>query len=326
MKKISVIIPIYNGGEYIKKCVDSVLNQKHFDIQSFEILLLNDGSKDNSEKIITAYAKRHSSIIRAISHKNMGVAKTRDKGIGQAKGEYIIFIDQDDYIDPDYCKRLLAAVERGDYDIAICGFRRPGTGLRIINKNIKLKNTEYAKYICTGVFAKIHKASFLREKNIKSFHTTYGEDIGFVLHEYARTNKVTIIENYAGYNWFYNKTSVSNTAHKELLVVLPVLIKMLDKIKHYDTQTAEYEYYILQTIVAYLLWSGRLANRKDFKIAYNKVFDWVYTNYPHINHNKYVYIGPGGSPKLTRTSISIFMILHKLKLISLFSLIYCKGK
>ncbi len=326
MKKISVVIPIYNGEKYIKRCVDSVLNQKYFDIKLAEILLLDDGSEDSSEKIIKDFSKRYPKIIMALSHKNMGVAKTRDKGIERAKGEYIIFIDQDDYIDPDYFKRLLAAVERGNYDIAICGFKRPGTGFRIINKNIKLKNKEYAKYICTGVFAKIHKSSFLKEKNIKSYHTTYGEDIGFILHEYASTKKITVVENYAGYNWSYNKTSVSNTEHKELLVVLPMLIKMLDKIKLYDTHTDEYEYYILQTIVAYLLWAGRLANRKDFKIAYSKVFKWVYANYPHINHNKYVYTGPSGSPKLTRSSIGIFMILHKLKLISLFSLIYCKGK
>lgn len=326
MKKISVIIPIYNGQKYIKRCVDSVLNQKYFDVKSLEILLLNDGSKDNSEKIIKEYAKRYPEIIKGLYHKNIGVAKTRDIGIELARGKYITFIDQDDYIDSDYCKRLLEAVEDGDYDIAISGFKRPGSGLRIINKNIRLKNTHYARYVCTGVFAKIHKTSFLKRNNIKSFYTTYGEDIGFILHEYICTSSIKVIENYAGYNWFYNKSSVSNTAHKQLLDVLPMLIDMLDKIKNYDPGTAEHEYYVLQTIVAYFLWAGRLANRRDFKIAYSKVFSWLRVNYPNISHNKYILIGPSGAPRLSRLSISGFMILHKLKLMSLFYLIYCKGK
>lgn len=326
MKKISIIIPVYNGQKYIKRCVNSLINQKDFNIQDLEILLINDGSKDRSEKIIKDFSRLFPTIIRPLSHNNMGVAKTRDKGIVLAKGKYIMFIDQDDYVDVDYCARLLSAIESGNYDVAICGFRRPGAGLKIVNKNIRLKNTAYAKYICTGVFAKIHKTTFLKENNIKSFHTVYGEDIGFILHEYSSTKKIAVIEGYNGYNWFYNRESVSNTLHKQLLDVLPMLVKMLDKIKGYDDQSPEFEYYILQTIVAYFLSAGRTANRKDFKTAYSRVFDWLHKNYPNINNNKYKYLGPVGSPKLTRYSVSAFMILNRLKLITLFSFIYCGGK
>jgi glycosyltransferase involved in cell wall biosynthesis len=114
IKKISLIIPTYNGEKYIERCVDSILHQKRFDINTLEVLLLDDESKDGTFEISKRYAQEFPHIVRSFRHKNIGVARTRNKGIGLATGEYLAFIDQDDYIDDDFCAVLYAAASEGD--------------------------------------------------------------------------------------------------------------------------------------------------------------------------------------------------------------------
>ena len=94
MKKIdiSIIVPIYNAEEYLKRCIDSLVNQTKKEI---EIVLINDGSTDNSEKIIKSYKDDR---IKYFKNKNQGIGKTRNFGIEKACGKYILFVDSDDYI------------------------------------------------------------------------------------------------------------------------------------------------------------------------------------------------------------------------------------
>lgn len=96
MKKISVIIPVYNTEKYLRRCFDSVINQTY---PNMEMVVINDGSKDNSEKIINEYRNEYPEIISYYSKENTGVADTRNFGIEKAKGDYIMFLDSDDYID-----------------------------------------------------------------------------------------------------------------------------------------------------------------------------------------------------------------------------------
>ena len=96
MKKLSVIIPVYNGEKTLKRCIESVLKQKDEDI---EIIMINDGSTDASDKIVQEYKEKNPKIISYYQKKNTGVADTRNYGIKKAKGKYILFLDADDYLD-----------------------------------------------------------------------------------------------------------------------------------------------------------------------------------------------------------------------------------
>ena len=99
--KVSVIIPVYNSEKYIEKCINSVLEQ---DYQEFELILINDGSKDGSLKILERYKEKYKEKIVLVNQENCGVSKTRNKAIQMANGKYIMFIDNDDFIDKDYVK------------------------------------------------------------------------------------------------------------------------------------------------------------------------------------------------------------------------------
>lgn len=118
MTSVSVIVPAYNEEKYIKKCVDSILNQTLKDI---DIILIDDGSTDRTFEIMQEYSKKNKNI-KAISLPHGGVGIARNKGISLAKGEYIKFIDADDYINPNSLERMYKAAKENDADIVRCSY------------------------------------------------------------------------------------------------------------------------------------------------------------------------------------------------------------
>ena len=107
MDKISVIVPVFNAEKTLERCVNSIINQTY---SKFEIILVDDGSLDNSLKICDKY-KKQDSRIKVIHQENGGVSKTRNVGLANATGEWILFVDSDDLIDRELCKKV--------YDCAI---------------------------------------------------------------------------------------------------------------------------------------------------------------------------------------------------------------
>jgi len=115
---ISVIIPIYNVSEYLERCVNSVQGQSY---KNLEIILVDDGSTDGSETICNDLEK-HDSRIKVVRQKNLGVASARNAGLDASTGEYISFVDSDDYVHPDFIKYLYSKLIENDCEISICSF------------------------------------------------------------------------------------------------------------------------------------------------------------------------------------------------------------
>lgn len=136
MKKLSIIVPVYKVEWYLRKCVDSLLNQ---DIGNYEIILVDDGGTDGCPAICDEYAKHQTSnikhctpAIRVIHQSNAGLSAARNAGIKAAKGEYIMFVDSDDYIEPNVLGGLIEQMEREDLDV-----------LRYRLQYVKIVNSEY---------------------------------------------------------------------------------------------------------------------------------------------------------------------------------------
>ena len=118
MKKnnlISIIVPIYNVEKYLKKCIDSIINQTY---KNLEIILVDDGSPDNCGKICDEYAKKDNRI-KVIHKENGGVSSARNVGVENATGEYIGFVDSDDYIEKDMYEVLINNLKKENADISI---------------------------------------------------------------------------------------------------------------------------------------------------------------------------------------------------------------
>ncbi|WP_443796468.1 glycosyltransferase family 2 protein [Dialister hominis] len=117
MSKISVIVPVYNVAPYLKKCVDSIINQTFTDI---EIILVDDGSTDESGTICDQYAQKDSRV-KVIHKSNGGLSDARNSGLEVCSGEYIGFVDSDDWISPDMYETLIHFAVKEDLDVAMCG-------------------------------------------------------------------------------------------------------------------------------------------------------------------------------------------------------------
>ena len=119
--KLSLIVPVYKVEQYLSKCLDSLINQT---LNGLEIICVNDGSPDNCLQILREYEKKYSNIVVIDKPKNEGVWKARFDGIKVAKGEYIGFIDADDYIELDYAEKMYKTAKENEFDILVCGFDR----------------------------------------------------------------------------------------------------------------------------------------------------------------------------------------------------------
>lgn len=314
--RISIIVPVYNAQNHIKKCVDSIIRQIT-DID--EILLINDGSKDNSEAILREYEKKYSNI-RVISKDNEGVAKTRNLGIQEAKGKYICFIDNDDFIDQNYFENFMNVAEDG-YDIVIGGYRR--VEAEKIRFEVTPTDTAWYKYIITAPWAKIYRRQFLIDNDIKFLNYGLGEDIYFSIVAYSCTNKIKTI-NYIGYNWYFNEESVSNTSQRGFNATLDP-VYLLERIyQRVGTENEEYSYFYVRYGIWYLLFSGRNAQYNDFIREYYNIFSWYRKNdikekFPILSSKTK---GEKASVKLV---IKSFLLIHKVKCVKLFARFYCKG-
>ena len=119
MPKVSVIVPIYNVEDYIEQCLETLVNQT---LEEIEIILVNDGSKDNSEKIAKQYKEKYPNKITYLEKENGGLSDARNFGIPYAKGEYIAFLDSDDYVELIMYEEMYKIAKKEDSDIVECDF------------------------------------------------------------------------------------------------------------------------------------------------------------------------------------------------------------
>lgn len=162
---ISVVIPMYNAEKYVEKCLNSLLKQTYKDL---EIIIVNDGSKDNSQTICERFAEQDKRIT-LINTENRGAGSARNTGIEVAKGEYISFIDSDDYVCPDYYERLLHMLEKAGADIAIGKYQR-------------ISEHDEMKFINSGEVKEC--------TNLEELLVLYGEDEDRYINAVLVTNKL----------------------------------------------------------------------------------------------------------------------------------------
>ena len=164
MVKVSVIVPIYNSEKYLKRCIDSLVNQT---LDDMEFILVNDGSTDDSDSIISSY---DDSRIKYFKRTNHGIGDTRNFGIGKATGEFIGFLDSDDYVEFDMFEKLYNECLNKKLDVVICDFFKESSntekvvlkdfGITDLNSspnllmdiNLAPWNKLYRKSVCDGVF------------------------------------------------------------------------------------------------------------------------------------------------------------------------------
>lgn len=211
--KISVIVPVYNTSIYLKRCLDSILNQN---FTSYEVICVNDGSTDNSLEILREYEKK-SSKIKVIDQVNSGVAITRNTALKHAKGDYLAFLDSDDFVRENYLSRLYDAAIDTKSDIVICNFYRYYEQINLAKPVIyKFRRGVFNKYdilkglipdnlIHSYLWNKLWKKEIFDDCNL--FPNMKFEDLAIMSKLMYKANKIAVI-NDALYYYRIRKTSI----------------------------------------------------------------------------------------------------------------------
>lgn len=204
---ISVIVPVYNGADYIERCINSLTSQTISDLQ---IIIVNDGSTDDTEKICEKLKKNNDEIM-VVSINSSGVSAARNIGMTKAVAEYITFVDADDWLMPDMLEKLLKVIQETDSDMACCDYMScdhyfipQGTG-----STIDITCYDRAQYIemslldtDTRCWSKLYKKELLENARFPE-HITIGEDLIFLTELLDRLNKVVYLR-YQGYCYYQN--------------------------------------------------------------------------------------------------------------------------
>lgn len=204
---ISVVVPVYNVEEYLRECLDSILNQNE---GRFEIVAVNDGATDSSREILAEYASLDDRI-RIVDQENMGLSGARNTGVAAAAGEYIAFVDSDDFVAPDYLSKMLENAEAHFSDISVCGraiysdgisrhHERPGFSGRVLSPNeaVRALNSYtsfdmsmcgklFRAYLFEGIEFPLGKNSedqFVCYKLLLKARKTYYEDVPLYYYRY----------------------------------------------------------------------------------------------------------------------------------------------
>ncbi len=214
MTKVSIIVPVYNVEKYLGRCLDSLVMQT---LEDIEIICVNDGSPDNSLAILEEYAAKDTRI-RIINQENAGLSCARNAGLQIAQGEYIAFVDSDDWVDLDFFKKLYDTAKKHDTDIAVAGIMR----LHKFGKKFYLKFTEEIvtndlnkKFeLCdvpdrSYVWNKIYKKEVLLNNNIKFVENLIYEDCVFTPQVLHKFNNLVTVPNTYYYYWRHANTLVT---------------------------------------------------------------------------------------------------------------------
>ena len=303
MIKLSIIVPVYNVYNYLEKCLDSLVKQTLKDI---EIIIVNDGSTDNSQKIIDIYTKKYPKIIKSYFKKNGGLSSARNFGLQYAVGEYIAFVDSDDYVDVNFAKDMYKKAKKESAEIVVCDMIE-------VNETKEQKYYTYSKFnnlyeTTPSVCNKIFKKTLF--ENIKFKEKIWYEDLNIMLKIIPITTKIsTLNKGYYFYSYRQNSTTKNNNSIKNLDIITSIedAKKYLIKTKQYDNQLFEYivfDHILLQAInrvvaqknkekykVISILTNYCKNNIKDYKNKnYYKKQDFNTKIVANLNYNKLSFI------------------------------------
>ena len=273
MTKISLIVPIYNSQNYLEKCIKSLISQTLKDIQ---IILINDGSTDNSEKIIKSFDDER---IVYISKNNEGIGKTRNLGIDKATGEFLAFVDSDDYLNEHFCEYMYQKAVNDDCDLVVCDFFEDHNTLVGIKfkdfKDTNLRETpELINYINLGPCNKLYKKSLFDDKSNRFEENLKYEDAPFVVKMLVSANRIGKVNDYLTYYVIHSnsETTIRDKRMYDILEITDIIVNDLKKVDYPNDSLVSLAVMILTDYTIQQRYISDVKYRHDF---INKAFKYL---------------------------------------------------
>ena len=297
MPKISVIVPAYNAEKYIEKCLDSVLAQT---FEDYEIVIVNDGSKDGTLDVLNRYKSEYPERITVISQENSGPGTTRNNAIKAATGDYLIFLDSDDYIKPDMLAILYDKAQSGGFDVVASNVDAIypdkticiSSGVNGDFKTLTLRDKQnlFLKFYPIAC-NKIYKREIFQNEDLLFEARIWFEDVLFCHKLLPNINSIGVI-NESFYYYNQNAGSITYTYSDKLYDINLVMEKTLEYYKKegiFEDFKDELEYMYVRYMFATFV--KRLSKAKDIKIFKKGLafaFKEVKRNFPNFRKNKYL--------------------------------------
>lgn len=310
---ISIVVPTYNNEKFLDKCVESILSQTYHE---FELLIINDGSTDNTIHILQPYLKKDQRI-KLHNTKNKGVSSARNLGISKAKGEYICFIDSDDWVEKDYLSQFVSKIQNPKTLIIQEIFQNRNSkkytnSLYDIKKDLDVLMLEYHFMSLGSPFAKLYHTETIKKNNL-TFNNlvSYGEDQMFFFQYITYINSIYTL-NYRGYHYNHNSTSLSTKIHP-FISFYTYHLSLIDFIKYISdfckSEKVLYKIYktdwdIVEASIDHgFIFSKEVNPDKSLKIL-SKTLNKNYYKYSNSVSRKIIYI-------LLKTSQYKFLLFYK---------------
>lgn len=295
--KLSIVLPVWNTGKYLEKCLQSIFKNN---FQDFELIVINNASEDNSEEIILNYKEKYLDKVVYIKREHNDISEARNDGIDKARGKYITFIDSDDYIEHNMFETMVNKIESDNFDIVSCDARlvyeafedtkvvSSGYNQDLYHKN-KIRETMTIFY--PVMWNKIYKTELV--KKVKFTSGVWYEDMEYLLKLYPYINSIGVVKEPL-YNYLQRKNSITYTYNDKLYDIINNMERVIEYYKVqgvYEEYKDELEY--LYARYAFTTFPKRLAKCKD-KTKYDKGIEFAFSKvneyFPNYKKNTYLNI------------------------------------
>ena len=315
--KLSIVAAVYNLEKYLPRCLDALVNQTMKDI---EILCVDDGSTDSAPQIIEDYQKKYPNKIKVFHKENGGEFTTRNYGLERAQGEYVTFVDTDDYVEPNWAEKLYNAAKENDADLAVCGFERidlatnkvVATNMTNFGNTVKEINPkdDYLLFINPAPWNKVYKREKIKDLRFLPFRGF--NDTMFLASCYTRINKIAFVPDVL-YHYFLRYDSQIHTVNEQDVKNLK---KYLLEVKDLYIKSGKYEEmkYILDTFaflhlgtsVMYRVSYDETVNMKEMLKETIKYLDDNFSNWRKSPFLTFKYSIKKGFKHLALWGVSVF--------------------
>ncbi len=318
MYKVSIVVPVYNVEIYLNRCLNSLVNQ---DYKNIEIIIVNDGSPDNSQMIIDKYKKEYSNVIKAFTKKNEGLSEARNFGLKKATGDYVVFIDSDDYVETNMISEMIKCASKNNSDIVVCDifdeyenekivkiYKNAFTGSSSIFEEHKILLNRFSAW------NKLFKISLFSDKKLKFEKGKIYEDLRLILKLYLKTNIISFIKKPLYHYVIRDGSIMTSSGLKKNLDI----VSAFDDVIEYYKQEDKYEMFkneleflaidhLLISPIVRVLYMSTYKEAKRNALPYLKYIKKEFPNYKNniyisllsknkkiilflINHNKFVFL------------------------------------
>lgn len=293
MPKVSVVVPVYNTQKYLEKCLDSLVYQTLDDI---EIIVVNDGSSDDSQKIIDRYVQAYPNKVKGFFKENSGVGDTRNFGIKKCTGEYIGFVDSDDYVNLDMYENMYKKAKEQDFDVVVCDIRyifenSSKEVSSLVDKDIV--NLDDMKKQMINFYPVVWNRIFKKElfdKGVMFKKGVWYEDVEFLYRIFPYIKSMGTIKK-PFVNYAQRPGTITHTFDQRVYNYIDNFNGIVDfykKNNFYDEYYSELEYSYVRYI--YMTFIKRACNfeKKEYKRACALAKENVLEKFPNYKKNKYL--------------------------------------